>query len=96
MQNKVLGLFVALQAADLATTVYGLQHGQKEHNAMLLSAAEHIGMVPAVVLAKTGCVLAAIYFYRMFKGAWGSAALTIGSVFYLYITIGNILAIAKS
>ena len=91
----LLALFSVLQLVDMATTLYGVQHGLREHNDMLVGAAQYIGMTSAVTSAKVLCVLAAVYFCRTFRGGWAKTTLAGATAFYFYIVAGNFLAIIK-
>lgn len=89
----LLLLFVVLQAADMVTTLYGIAHGQTEHNDLLAGASRHIGMTASIVIAKLLCVLGVFYFCRAFGRVTATVALTVANAFYIYIAIGNTLAI---
>jgi hypothetical protein len=91
--KALLLLFVALQFADLATTLYGIAHGQTEHNDLLAGASRHIGMTTSIVIAKLLCILGGFYFFRAFGKTTVAVALTVANAFYLYIAIGNVQAI---
>lgn len=93
MTTALLLLFVVLQFVDLVTTLYGITHGQTEHNDMLAGASRHIGMTASIVIAKLLCVFGGFYFYRTFGKVTATIGLTGANAFYLYIAIGNVQAI---
>lgn len=93
--RALLVLFAVLQLVDMATTLYGVEHGLRERNDMLVGAARYIGMTLAVTSAKVLCVLAAVYFCWTFREAWAKVTLAGAIVFYFYIAAGNLLAIIK-
>jgi hypothetical protein len=63
---------------------------------MLAGVAQYIGMTSAVTSAKVLCMLSAVYFCRIFRGAWAQATLAGATAFYFYIAAGNFLAIIES
>ncbi len=88
---SALLIFVALQAADLATTLAFLQRGVGEANPLVTALIGAFGQpVPAILLVKVaGCVLA-LYAWRSSR----TRLLRRANVFFALCVAWNLLAIA--
>jgi Domain of unknown function (DUF5658) len=84
MINFLLILFTILQVADLATTVYGLSHGDVERNPLLATIFAKFGVLEPMVIAKAVAVFVAWEYVRM------EAALIVVNLIYIGIIFNNV------
>lgn len=82
----LLGLFVLLQAADGLLTYAGIQRWGlgAEGNPLIVALITHVGVVPALVLAKLVTAAAGVFLYERGR----TKALAWLTIFYVLVVVG--------
>lgn len=86
-----LYLLIALQVADIVTTIIALNGPAHESNPILKKLMDKIGIVPALVLVKGGFIAFLLYFQTMLP----QAVIWLLCAFYTYIIYHNVQTIRK-
>ena len=87
----ILYLLIALQVADIITTIIALQGPAHESNPIIKKLMDKIGIVPALVLVKGGFIAFLWYYQAMLP----QAVLLLLCAFYAYIIYHNVQTIKK-
>jgi hypothetical protein len=86
-----LYLLIALQVADIVTTVIALQGPAHESNPILKKIMDRIGVVPTLLIVKGGFI-AFLWYYQ---ATLPVEVLGMLCVFYAWIVVNNIQTIKK-
>lgn len=83
--NELLATLILLQIGDFITTKKGMEIGLREVNPLLRRLMDKVGVVPALLLAKSLAVIGGVVLWYL------QQEIVIGAliVFYLYVVINN-------
>lgn len=87
----MLYVFIVLQVLDALSTVYGMRLGHTEKNPLLAWLFEKVGVIPALLVVKTGMVAVLVYYVGLYS-VW---ILVAGNILYAYIFYRNLEVISQ-
>jgi hypothetical protein len=87
----MLYVFILLQVMDALSTVYGMRLGHTEKNPLLAWLFEKVGVIPALLVVKTGMVAVLVYYVGLYP-VW---ILVAGNILYAYIFYKNLEVIGE-
>lgn len=87
----MLYVFIVLQVLDALSTVYGMRLGHTEKNPLLAWLFEKVGVIPAMLVVKTGMVAVLVYYVGLYP-VW---ILVAGNILYAYIFYKNLEVISQ-
>lgn len=99
MLNPVIGIFVALQLADMATTTFGLSIGAREQNALAARVFAELGPTAGVALYKLAAVALILAVLARIEARWSGRrlhwhTLCAANVLYFFVVLANLATIA--
>ena len=87
----MLYVFIVLQVLDALSTVYGMRLGHTEKNPLLAWLFEKVGVIPALLVVKTGMIALLLHYLGLYP-VW---ILVAGNVLYAYIFYKNLEVISQ-
>ncbi len=99
MLNPMIAVFVVLQLADMATTLFGLAVGAVEQNLVAASFFELVGPMLGVPLYKLSAVALIVLLLSHIQRRWSGRrlhwhVLTAANLLYILVVMANVLTIA--
>lgn len=87
----MLYVFIVLQVLDALSTVYGMRLGHMEKNPLLAWLFEKVGVIPVMLIVKTGMIVVLLHYLGQYP-VW---ILVAGNILYAYIFYKNLEVISQ-